>query len=207
MNTGEREQGGPGHRKRITTHQGCTPVSQEPSGPGHRTPSKTHQACTPVNRSQVALDTAHETQHVERTHPCTGAKWRRTPHTQHNTPSVHTCEQKPSGPGHCTHSTKHGACTPVNRSQVAQETAHASQEAERTHRCTAANWLRTPYTQHNTPSLRTDEQEPSGQGHGTQSTTHRVYTLLNSSKVAGENTHATQHAKRPLRSTGAMWPR
>ena len=90
---------------------------------------------------------------------------------------------------------------------MAQDTAHASQDAERTHRCTGAKWLRTPYMQHNTPSVHTDEQEPGGRGHRTHSTTHRVYTLLNSSKVAGETTHATQHAERPQRSTRAMWPR
>ena len=41
---------------------------QEPSGPGHRTRNTTPRAGTPVNRSQVAQDTAHATQHTERAH-------------------------------------------------------------------------------------------------------------------------------------------
>ena len=48
-----------------------------------------------------------------------------TPHMQHNTPSGHTGEKEPSGLGHRTHKAKHGASTPVNRSQVAQHTAQA----------------------------------------------------------------------------------
>ena len=51
--------------------------------------------------------------------------------TQHNTPSEHTGEQEPSGPGHCT---AHRASTPVNKSQGARDTAHATQHTER------ANW-------------------------------------------------------------------
>ena len=46
-----------------------------------RTSKPLHQAGTPVNMSQVAQDCAH-----------TG-----------NTPSGHTGEQEPSGPGHRTH--------------------------------------------------------------------------------------------------------
>ena len=42
-----------------------------------------------------------------------------TAHTQHNAPSEHTGEQEPSGPGHRTWHTTHGASTSVNRSQVA----------------------------------------------------------------------------------------
>ena len=47
--------------------------------------------------------------------------------TQHNKPSGHTGEEEPSGPGHRTHNTMHGASTPVNRSKVALDTAHAKQ--------------------------------------------------------------------------------
>ena len=43
-----------------------------------------HQPCSPVSRSYVARDTAHATQHTERVHCRTGAKWPRIPHTQHN---------------------------------------------------------------------------------------------------------------------------
>ena len=49
---------------------------------------------------------------------------RRTSHTQHNAPSEHIGEWEPRGPGHRTRTTTHGAVTPVNRSQVAQDTAH-----------------------------------------------------------------------------------
>ena len=58
---------------------------------------------------------------------------------QLNTPSGHTGEQEPSGPGHRTSKTTHRAGTPVNRSQVAQNTAHtctrrAAEGQERTRR-------------------------------------------------------------------------
>ena len=48
-------------------------------------------------------DTAHATQHTERTHRCTGASWPRTPQTHHSKPREHTGGQEPNGPGHCTH--------------------------------------------------------------------------------------------------------
>ena len=63
-----------------------------------------------------------------------GAKWRRTPHKQSTGRSGRTREQKPSGPGHRTRNTTHRAGTPVNRSQVGQDTAHAKQHTERAHR-------------------------------------------------------------------------
>ena len=75
----------------------------------------------------MAQDTAHAKQHSERAHRSAGAKWPRTPHTESNTPSGHTSEQEPSGPGHRTRNTTHREGTPVNRSQVAQDTAHATQ--------------------------------------------------------------------------------
>ena len=53
---------------------------------------------------------------------------------QHNTQSGHTGEQEPSDPGHRTRNTTHRAGTLVNRSQVAQDTAHAKQGTERAHR-------------------------------------------------------------------------
>ena len=65
-------------------------------------------------------------------------------HTQNSTPSEHTGEQEPGAPGHrtrvrCgpgrrTRETTHRAGTPVNRSQEAQDIAHAKQHAERAHR-------------------------------------------------------------------------
>ena len=82
----------------------------------------------------MAQDTAHAKQHTERAHQWTGAKWPRTPHKQNNTPSEHTAEQEPSGPGHRTCGTTNHAGTPVNTSQGAQDTAHAIQHTERSHR-------------------------------------------------------------------------
>ena len=58
----------------------------------------------------------------------------RTRNPQHNTRSEHTGEQEPSGPGHRSRNTTHRAGTPVNRSQVAQDTAHATQHTEPAHR-------------------------------------------------------------------------
>ena len=55
-------------------------------------------------------------------------------HAQHNAPSGHTSEQEPGDPGHRTSKAKEGARTPVNRSQVAQDTAHVTQRTERAHR-------------------------------------------------------------------------
>ena len=41
--------------------------------------------------------------------------------------------QEPRGPGHCAHKATHRASAPVNRSQVAQDTTHATQHTERAH--------------------------------------------------------------------------
>ena len=82
----------------------------------------------------MAQDTAHATQHTGRAHRRTGAKWPRTLHTQHNTPSEHTGEQKPRGPGHRTRKATHQAGAPVKRSQVAQDTAPATQHTQRAYR-------------------------------------------------------------------------
>ena len=70
------------------------------------------RACTSVIRSQVGKGTAHATQHTERAHRSTGAKWPGTTHTQQT----------------------HRAGTPVNESQAAKDTAHTTQHPERTHR-------------------------------------------------------------------------
>ena len=51
-----------------------------------------------------------------------------------NTPSGHTGEEEPSGPGHHTRKAAQRAGTPVNRSQVARDTAQAQQHTERAHR-------------------------------------------------------------------------
>ena len=48
--------------------------------------------------------------------------------------STHTGEQEPSGPGDRTCNTTHRASTPVNRSQLAQDTADAPQQTARAHR-------------------------------------------------------------------------
>ena len=58
----------------------------------------------------------------------------RHPTQQHNTPSGHTGEQEPGGPGRRTRNTTHRAGTPVNRSREAQDAAHATQHTERAHR-------------------------------------------------------------------------
>ena len=82
----------------------------------------------------MAQDTAHATQHAERAHRGPGAKWPRTPHKQNNAPSGHTGEQEPNGPGQRTSKTSHQAGTPVNWSQVAQDTAQAKQRSKQAHR-------------------------------------------------------------------------
>ena len=85
----------------------------------------THRGCTPLNRSQAARDTARA---------LSGGKWTRTPHTQQDTLSVHTGGQEPTGPGRRTRITTHPACKPVNRTQVAQDTAHTTQHTKGAHR-------------------------------------------------------------------------
>ena len=149
-----------------------------------------------ANRSQVAQDTAHPAQHAERAHWLTGAKWPRTPHKQNDAPSGHTGEQEPSGPGHRTSKTTHQAGTPVNRSQVAQDTAHATQHAEPAHGCIGAKWPRTLHKQNNTLSRHTGEPLPCGPGHRTHNTTRRAGTPVNRSQVAQDTAHPTKHAER-----------
>ena len=60
------------------------------------------------------------------------------PSGTHNDPGQHfhrrTGEQEPSGPGHRRHNTTNHAGTPVNTSEVAQDTAQAKQRTERAHR-------------------------------------------------------------------------
>ena len=86
-----------------------------------------------MNKDQVAQDTAHATQHTERAHQLSGAKYPRTPHTQQHTPSEHNRDQQPRGPGHRTRNTTHRVSVLVNGNQVAQDTAHAKQRTERAH--------------------------------------------------------------------------
>ena len=52
---------------------------------------------------------------------------------QHNTSSGYTGEQEFSGQGHRTGKTIHRAGTPLNRSQVAKDTIHATQHTELAH--------------------------------------------------------------------------
>ena len=66
--------------------------------------------CTPVNRRHLGQDTAH-------------AQAPRTTKRQETT-ARHTGEQEPNGPGHRTYKAAHQADTPVNRSQVAQDTPY-----------------------------------------------------------------------------------
>ena len=133
VHTGARERSGTGNHTQHNTPSVHT-NEQEPSGQEHRTRNTTHRACRSVNRSQVAQETTHTAQHTAWAHRWSGAKPPRTPHRGHNTSSVHTGEQGPSGPGHRTHSTTRQGCTGVNRNQVAQDTAQATQHAEGTHR-------------------------------------------------------------------------
>ena len=79
----------------------------------------------------IAHVTKHDTPSRHTTQQMQNGPW--TPHTQHNTPSGHIGEQEPSGPTHSTRNTAHRAGTPVNRSQVAQDTVHATQHSERAH--------------------------------------------------------------------------
>ena len=94
----------------------------------------------------MTQDTTHAEQHTERVHRCTGAKWPTTRHTQHNTPSGHTGEREPRGPGRRTRNTPHRAGAPVNRSQVARDTADTIQRTTRAHRWTGAKRPGTPRT-------------------------------------------------------------
>ena len=52
---------------------------------------------------------------------------------QHKAPSEHTGEQELSGPRHRARNTMHRASTLLNRSQVAQDMAEATQRPERAH--------------------------------------------------------------------------
>ena len=165
---------------------------QEPSGLGHRTRNGTHRAGTPVNRSQVAQDTTHAAQSTERAQRGAGAKMPMTLHTQPNTASVHSGEQEPSGPEQRTHNTMHQAGTPVNRSQVAQDTAHAAQITEGAHRRTGAKGPRTLHTQHKALSEQTGAQEPSGPANRIRNTTHRAGTPMNRRQEAQDGAHAAQ---------------
>ena len=81
----------------------------------------------------MAQDTPHTSRRTEQAHRRTGAKWPRTPHTEHNAPSGHPGEQEPSGPGHRTRTAFHRVSSAENRSQVAQDTVDATQRTERAH--------------------------------------------------------------------------
>ena len=56
-----------------------------------------------------------------------------TAQTQRNAPRKHTGEQEPRGQEHRTRNATQRPGTPVNRSQVAQDTAHTTQHTERAH--------------------------------------------------------------------------
>ena len=147
---------------------------QEPRGPRHRQGNTKHEVDTPVNRNQVAQDTAHTLQRTERAQWQRGAKWTRTPHTQHNTPSGHTGEEEPSGPGHRPRNKKHRAGRPLNRSQGAP--GHRTRNKK--HRA-------------GTP-LNRSQGAP---GHRTGSTAHQAGTLVNGSQGAQDTAHTTQRTE------------
>ena len=61
---------------------------------------------------------------------------------QRNAPSEHTGEQEPTGPGDSTRNTTHRGGTPVNRSQVAQDTAHTcTRRAAEGRKKTNTSWV------------------------------------------------------------------
>ena len=146
---------------------------QEPSGAGHRTLNTAREASRPVTRRQVAQDTAHATQRTKPAHRRTGAKWLRTPHTQNSASTGHTGEQEQTRSGHHTRDTTHRAGTPVNRSQLAQDTAH---------------------TQCNAVSGPIGRQEPSGPGHRTRDTARGANTPVNRSPLAQQTAHTQRNA-------------
>ena len=76
----------------------------------------------------------------------------RTHNTQHNTPSEHSGEQEPSGPGHRAHNTTGRSNRTENRSQGAQGTAHATQHTERAHQVNRGQMAQDTAQQQNTPS-------------------------------------------------------
>ena len=75
--------------------------------------------------------TQHTAQHTGQAHRGTRAKKPRKSRTQRNAPSEHNGEQESSGAGRRTRNTTHPAATPVNRSQLVQDTAHKTQCAKR----------------------------------------------------------------------------
>ena len=102
--------------------------------PGMNSPRPNSRVSAQQRRPAHATPQTQPTaQHIERAHRRTGAKSPRTPHAQHNTQRGHTGEQDQSAPGHRTHNTTHRAGTPVNRSQVARDTAQAKQQTEHAH--------------------------------------------------------------------------
>ena len=135
--------------------------------------------------------------------------------------STRTGEQEPGGPGRGTYNTAHKACTPVNRSQgaqdtvnttqrteagtpvnrsqAAQDTAHATTHNERAHRRTGTKRPRTQHPQHRTQSEHAGEQEPGGPGNRARNTTHRACTAVNRSQEAQDAVHATPHTERAHR--------
>ena len=140
---------------------------------------------------------------------------------EEHTASTRTGEQEPGGPGRRTYNTAHNACTPVNRSQgaqdtvhmtrrteagtpanrsqAAQDTAHATTHSERAGRSTGTKRPRTPHPQHHTQSVHAGEQEPGGPGNGARNTTHRACMAVNRSQEAQDTARTTQHTERAHR--------
>ena len=134
-NTGEHKTSVPGHHTGNTSH--TTRAHQQKGAKRPRRPRTRHHTQSlhtgepeprgPGHRTQ---DTAHQSRHTGAQEPSSPGRTR----TQHRTQSVHAGEQEPSGPRHRIHNTTHRACTPVNRSQEAQDTVHATTHTERAHR-------------------------------------------------------------------------
>ena len=78
---------------------------------------------------------------------------------------------------HTQHNARHMG-TPVNRSQVAQDTAHSAGHTEQAHRWPGAQWPRSPHTQHNT---------------------RHAGKPVNRSQVAEDTAHTAQHIEQAHR--------
>ena len=127
---------------------------------------------------------------------------------------------------HHTHCTPHRTCTPVNRSHVAQDTAHNTQHTEQAHSTPVNRSHEAQDTAHatqHTPCENTPEREPSGPGHRihhttrahrgtgakhqTQNTGHRARTPVNRGHVAQDTADTAQHTTKAHRRTGAKRPK
>ena len=83
----------------------------------------------------------------------------------------------------------HRACTPVKKTQVAKDTALASQHTKRAHRNQVAK--ESAHTAHRSCTLVRRSQVAKNTAH----TAHQACTTVNKSQAAKEDAPATQHAE------------